>query len=165
MAAASISVTRVSSSCLLPLQEAFQDKQICRIQAPFKVLLLNWVQECVRFCVYPLWVSLYFSQPSDSTENQHPLLSKPNILRAHLLGAGPLGWGTQCGYWTPLLLGEKLSIVIILLFVAHLPGGIGLEYSTSMPLLLISLWFLLYIFSCRRFFSARFQSFLSIVSL
>lgn len=44
-----------------------------------------------------------------------------------------------------LLLRENLSIVIILPFV-------GLDYTTSVPLLAVSLWFLLYVFSCRRSF-------------
>lgn len=29
------------------------------------------------------------------------------FLGACFPGAGPLGWGPQCGAWTPLLLGEK----------------------------------------------------------
>ena len=61
MAAASVYVPRVSSSCLLALWEAFQDQQVGLIQAPFKLLLLPWVLEHVRFCVHPLRVeSLLF---------------------------------------------------------------------------------------------------------
>ena len=41
-----------------------------------------------------------------------------------------------------------------------LPMGIGLDYTAILPLLPISLWFLLYIFCCRTFFSGRFCFFL-----
>ena len=47
--------------CLLPLQEAFQDQQVDLTQAPFKLLLLPWVLECVRFCVCPLRVKSLIS--------------------------------------------------------------------------------------------------------
>ena len=46
---ASVSVPRVSSSCLLPLWETLQDQQVDLTQAPFKWLLLPWVLECVIF--------------------------------------------------------------------------------------------------------------------
>ena len=51
MAAASVCVPRVSSSCLLPLQKALQDQQVGLTQTPFKWLLLPWLPEHVRFCV------------------------------------------------------------------------------------------------------------------
>ena len=60
MAAASIYVLRVSSSCLLPLVEPLQDQQEGLIQAPFKLLLLPRVSECVRFGVCPLRVESLF---------------------------------------------------------------------------------------------------------
>ena len=38
----------------------------------------------------------------------------------------------------PLLLGEISAVVIILTFVGHPPGGMGLDYSTTPFLLLAS---------------------------
>ena len=46
-------VPRVSSSCLLPLREALQDQQVGLIQAPFKLLLLPWALDPVRFLWAP----------------------------------------------------------------------------------------------------------------
>ena len=60
MSAASVYVPRVSCSFLLPLQEILQDQQVSLTQAPFKLLLLPWVLECVRFCVHPLRVESLF---------------------------------------------------------------------------------------------------------
>ena len=42
---ASVCVSRVSSSGLLPLWKALQDQQVCPTQTPFKLLLLPWVSE------------------------------------------------------------------------------------------------------------------------
>ena len=54
MAAASVSITRVTSSHLLPLWETLQDKQLGLTQGPNKLLLLPWVLEHVRFLCVPL---------------------------------------------------------------------------------------------------------------
>ena len=54
MAATGVYVPRVSPSCLLPLQETFQDQQVGLAQAPFKLLHLPWVLEQVGFYVHPL---------------------------------------------------------------------------------------------------------------
>ena len=42
---ASVCVSRVSSSGLLPFWKALQDQQVCLTQTPFKLLLLPWVSE------------------------------------------------------------------------------------------------------------------------
>ena len=47
--------------------------------------------------------------------------------------------------------------MIIFLLVGHQPGSVGLDYTVSLPLLPIWLWFLLYTFSCRRSFFASLQ--------
>ena len=60
MAVANIYVLRVSTSCLLPLWETLQDQQVILTQDLFKLLLLTWVPECVRFCVCPLRVESLF---------------------------------------------------------------------------------------------------------
>ena len=49
-------------------------------------------------------------------------------------------------------LGRTSAAVIIFSFVSWLPGGTGLDCTMSPPFLAILLWFLLYIFSCRRSF-------------
>ena len=61
MAAASIFFPWVSPNFLLPLREALQDQQVGLPQAPFKMLLLPWVSECVRVCVSPLRKESVFS--------------------------------------------------------------------------------------------------------
>ena len=60
MAATSVYVPRLSSSCLLPLWEAVQVQQVGLTQAPFKLLLLPLVLAPVRFCVHPLRVESLF---------------------------------------------------------------------------------------------------------
>ena len=60
VARASVCISRVSSSGLLPLWKALQDQQVCLTQTPFKLLLLPWVSEHVRFCVHPLRVEYLF---------------------------------------------------------------------------------------------------------
>ena len=148
MAAASTYFTRVSSCCLLPLQETPQDQHAGLTQTSFKLLLLPWVQKSVRFCVRPLGVESLFSQPSGSPKSKPCWPSKPNDLGAHFPGAGPLGWGAQCGDQTLHSFGKTSAIVIILLFI-------GLDYTMTPPLL--PLWFLIYTFSCRRSFLVDFS--------
>ena len=48
--------SQVSSSYLLSVQEALEDQQLSLTQALFRLLLLPWVLEHVRFCVHPLGV-------------------------------------------------------------------------------------------------------------
>ena len=91
--------------------------------------------------------------------------SKPNVLGAHLPSAGPLGWGAQCGAWTPCSLWRTSTIVTILPFMDRQPQDMGLDYTVSPPLLPILLWFCLYIFSYRRSLPIVFRSFLSTVAL
>ena len=132
-----------------------------------------------NYCFYPescsVWDlcapfknGVYFPQPSGSPKSKPHWPSKPNVLGAHLPGAGPPppGWGAWWGLKTPHSLRRTSAIVIILPFVGLPPRGVGLDYTVSLPLLPVSLWFLLYIFCCRKsFFFARFQSFSSIVAL
>ena len=46
-------VPRVSSSCLLPVWEALHDEKVGLTQDPFKLLLLPWILEHVRFLCFP----------------------------------------------------------------------------------------------------------------
>ena len=65
---------------------------------------------------------------------------------------------------TSCSLGRLSAVVIILQFVDCLPRGVDLEYTTSLPLIAVSLWFPLHIISLRSF-PLVFRSFSSIVAL
>ena len=81
----------MSPSCFLPLQEALQVQQVGLTQAPFTLLLLprGWsVRDFV--CVLQEW-SLYFPQPTGFPQIKPHWTSMPDVLWAHLPGAGPLG--------------------------------------------------------------------------
>ena len=54
MAVINVSISRRSTSCLLPFWEALLDQQVRLTQAPFKLLPLLWDSEHVRFCMHPL---------------------------------------------------------------------------------------------------------------
>ena len=84
------------------------------------------------------------------------LYAWPAILEAYLPGAGPLGWGPQCGAQTPCSLGRTFSIMIIFPFVCHLPKGASLDYTASLPLLPVLLWFLLFFLFFLIFFNLLF---------
>lgn len=77
---------------------------------------------------------------------------------ACLPGAGPLGWGAQCGAQKHSLLLRKPLTIIILQFVGSPPEVMGLDYIVSPPLLHYLILVLLSALSCRSF-SGRFQSF------
>ena len=62
----------------------------------------------------------------------------------------PPEWGAQCGTQTPHSLGRNSAIVIILLFVDLPLRKWVLTILQVCPLLPVLLWFLLYVFSCRR---------------
>ena len=66
---------------------------------------------------------------------------------ACLPSAEPLGWGAQRGALNSLSCGR--TSVISLQFVCCPPVGMGFDSIMSPPLLPISLWFHLYVFSCR----------------
>ena len=119
MVATTVYVPRVSSHCLLSLWKSLQDQQVGLTQDPFKLLLLPWVLEHVRFCVCPLRIeSLFSSGLWDSWKPHWP--SKPNVPSTRL------GWGAQHGVQILYSLGRTSAIVIILLFVGCLPKSVGL---------------------------------------
>ena len=86
--------------------------------------------------------------PWNSPGNKHSGPSKPNILRPYLPSAGPLDWESWCVYWIP----QSLWRTSLFNYNSSYFWNIGLDYTTSLPLLPISVWFLLYIFSHRFFF-------------
>ena len=103
-------------------------------------------------CV-PFNSRISISHSPDSPENKPHWPSKPKILGAHLPSAEPRGWRAPWGGCTPCSLGRTSTIVIILALLSHLPWG--LAYALPLLLLPILSYFLLYILSCRRFFSTN----------
>ena len=131
MAAPSVCVLRVSSSCLLPLWETSQDQQLGLTQAPFKLLLFPWALERVRFCVCPLGVeSVSHSPPAPLNLSPASLQSQTfsRLVSWHRTpGLGSLMWGLD-----PLLPGENLCNCI-LLFVDCPLRGMCLDYTMTLP--------------------------------
>ena len=82
--------------------------------------------------------------------------SKPDVLGAHLFGAGLPSDRAQCGAWTLYSSERTFAISIFILFLGRLPGGVSLYYTTSLPLLLM-LCCLHFIFSCGKIFSVGLQ--------
>lgn len=85
---------------------------------------LFWDLERVRFCM-PFKIRFYFLLPSGSHIRKPHWPSRPDLLEACLTITGPLCWGPLC--WgaraqVSCSLGRTTVIVIILLFVGHLPG-------------------------------------------
>ena len=78
-ASASIYVPRGNFSCLLLLQEALQDQQVCLPHTSFKMLLLPWILEQVTLCVSPLREESLL-QPSASPESKPLWPLKSSIL-------------------------------------------------------------------------------------
>ena len=107
MAVIIVYVPRVSSSRLLPLWETLQDQQVGLTQASFKLLLLPWIPEHVRFCAHP--------QPSAPSD------SKPAGLQSQIFW-GPIFLVQDLWAWTPPFLETIFAVVIVLLFVGCLPG-------------------------------------------
>ena len=132
MAAASVYVPRAGGgggpSCLLPLSEAFQDQQEGLTQASFKLLLLPCFPEHVRFCVpfksgtlFPTALSFSHIQALLAFKARH---SGSSSCQCRTPGLRSPMWGSD-----PSLLGE---IVVIVQFVGGPPGGMGLDYTTSL---------------------------------
>ena len=78
--------------CLCPQGKALQDQQLGLTQAPFKLFLLPWVPEHVRFCMFPLRVEFLFHTALWDSPSKPHCPSKPNVLGAYLPGTGPTGW-------------------------------------------------------------------------
>ena len=122
-------------------------------QAPFKLLPLG-PGVCEILCapfkngVYLGWI-LYFPQPSESPESKLCWFRSQMFLGLIFSGAGPPGWGAQCETHIPFSLRRTSAILVILLFIDHLPGSL---LPCNSILLTCLVWFLLYIFHCRRTF-------------
>lgn len=146
MAPASIYGPRVSPRCLQPLWEALRDQQVGLTQASFKWMLLCWVQSLWNFVCPPHEWSFYFLSPLGQLKVRPAGLQSQTfwgfifLLQDHQAGESSVGlrkltsWGSLCNC--------NFSCLCALLM-----SGCG-----TSPLLLISLWFLLYIFICWRSF-------------
>ena len=103
---------RVSCSSLLPLWEALQDQQVGLMQAPFKLLLLPRILECVRFCMHsPL--ALLCACPTDLQSQTFLGLVFP-VKDPRL--------GNSMWDWDPSLPGENLCN-------HDYPGAVSLDYT------------------------------------
>lgn len=105
MAAASVYVPRVSSSCL--------SRRLSRSAgdlAPFKLLLLLWVPDHRRFCVHPFREESLFPTTLGSLQKISPigLQAKCSSMCTPLPCAKSPGWWTQCWVYTPYSLGRIL---------------------------------------------------------
>ena len=111
--------------------------------------------------------SFFFPQPSTSPDARGGLQAQPlwTLVLGHLPGSRSLDWGALSMAQIPFLLGTTSAIVIFLLFVGHLLGDMGLDYTVSPPRLPFSLWFLLYIFMWKRSFLLIFMLFSEIIAL
>ena len=160
MAVATVYIFRVSTSCLLSPREAFQDQQVGLTQAPFKLLPLLGLGLC-EVLRMPCKNTISISQSPLA-----PCTEARLAFKARHLGQGEglvfqvqsLSWGAGYGPRMTCPLGRRYAIEIIL-FVGYLSRGMGLDYTMFLPLLPIALWFLLYIFTYRKFFLLVFRSF------
>ena len=141
-----------SPSSLLPLRESLQDQQVCLTEMSFKLLLLHWDLEWLRFCVYPLRV-----EPTCVSHMHTPLAFKPrhsrgSSSRCRTPGLGSLMWGLD-----PLLLGENLCNWDYLSICGSSTQGCGSWlYCVSDPLSHLIVVFC-YIFSCGQSFCQLFS--------
>ena len=76
-----------------------------------------WGLEHVRFCVHPVRVES-LPQSSGTPKSKPCWPSKPNVLWARLTGAGPQGWGAQCGAQTHSSLLRAAAVVLTFQVVA-----------------------------------------------
>ena len=97
-------------------------------------------------------VYIFYSPSVSPIRKSHPLVFKARCSRdlsswCRTPGLVRLMWGLNHS-----LFARTSAVVIILPFVSCLPWGVGLDHTASPSFLLVSLWFLLYIFSCRKSF-------------
>lgn len=124
----------------------------------FRLLLLPWILEQVTLCVSPLREESLFAAALCLSWTW--ALLALNVPGACPPSAGPSRWGTWGGAWSPHSLGRTSAVVIVLLFVGCLHRVVGLDCTTTPPLLHVLLWFRLCILSWRRSSLLAFRSFL-----
>jgi len=102
---------------------SFLSRRLCKFSKWVWPRLLSHYCFCPRgwsvrdfVCVLQEW-SLCFQQPTGFPQIKPHWTSMPDVLWAHLPGAGPLGLGAWCGAQIPCSLERSSAIVIILLFL------------------------------------------------
>ena len=170
---------------LKSLQEAFQNQKVVLIKAPFKLLCLYRVVEC-EFCAQPLRAESLFPIALWLSRTPVPLNFRA-ICPGGLCFSSwsrTLGWGAQCGAQTYYTLWKFSAVMICCCCsvaqlcptlcnpmdcsmsgnydyppVCRLPpdGCVSWPHLLSPPLLPVSLWLRLYIFSCRKYFLLIFR--------
>ena len=158
MAAACISVLRVSPICLLPPGGSLRSAS-GSIQECFKALPLCWDSELVKFCMCPLRVdSVSYSPLVLLNVSLAGFLSQTFWLLIFLMqdpwpGESDVGFKAFAPWGGPPWLYNNIPPL-----VRRSPtwryGSWLVHISTPLP---ISLWLLLYIFCCGNFFSASLQ--------
>ena len=134
-----IQVSRVSSSCPLPLREALQDQQVGHNQASFKLQISPWVSEHRRFWGHFLRVKSTSYSPVALLKLSPTGVQSQTLLGAHLPSAQP---GSPLRSLIHSLLGRSSTAIIILPFVSCLPWGYEYWRYHISTLLHIPLWFL-----------------------
>lgn len=105
-------------------------------QGPFKPLPPCWDLEHLRFRACPLRVAYLLPIALQLSQAKAPLFS-PNGEPSVGLGSLTLWRGSLQLWYSPIL--------------DHWSGGVCSAYVTSLPLLPVSFWFPLYVFSCGNF--------------
>lgn len=131
----------------LHLQEAPQDKQVGLAQAPIKLPLLPWVLEHERFCAHRL-SEVAFPHSPVGLPKLSPASSQGQwlwelIFLVQTPGLRSLMQGSELSF-----LWKNLYTVVIHHFVGCPPGF--WDFIKDLPFLPVSVWFLLYVFNCRR---------------
>ena len=137
-------VPRVSSSCLLPLQEVLQDQQVRLMQVPSKLLLLPWVPEQVGFCMHRSRVGSLFPLLSGTPESKLWWPQRPLFLEPVFLLQCPGLSSLMCGLDPLVPFGESLRFQLF----SHLwviPWGYGswfyeISAPTSLLVVVTSFW-------------------------
>ena len=123
------------NQCCLSFQKILQDQQVGLTQAPFKLFLLPWVPEHMRFCMFPLRVEFLFHTGTPlGLPRQAPLHFKVKCSgslsswhRTHRLAS--LKWSSD-----PSVLGENLCNCSPSPFHGS-PTRMVLDYIISPPIL------------------------------
>lgn len=96
-----------------PLQEVLQDKQASLNQVPFKLILLPWVSECVKFSVHPLREEALFPIPLWISPKPAPLAFKAKHSGGSFPEQKPWAGEPRGAQWetlTPHSLGRSFAI-------------------------------------------------------
>ena len=134
----------------LPLELCLQDKQVNLTKAPFILWFLSLVSEHVTLVhvlsTCPSSMEHLFSTVLWVSWKKVPLAFEVVSWTSWFRNLPPQ---LKSPMWSPdlSLLGENLCNCNYSCICGHLPGSVNLNYTVTLPLLLVSVWFPLYIFS------------------